>query len=297
MTGRGAIQIATVCTALLSLPHHAAAQGNSQHKGRAARPPAAAPAASTTALPAGTGVRNFGAWLDDSSIVDPRSGWAGLSIGFWQSPLGHQVDMPSTDFGYGLSQAVQIGFSVPYYQARYDGGAAASGLGDVYLNAKINVVNAAKNAQRFGVAVIPVLEVLSGLPDGSGRWHWGLPVSAEIQQGSVRLYGTGGYFSRGALFGSGALEWTSGNGYTVTGSLTHGYSLADDPLSDALALNRRRLDVSGSVSRAVAKSIAVYGGVGRTLSRADANSTRLSLSGGVITFFNGPAPSRQKPRR
>ena len=78
---------------------------------------------------------------------------------------------------------------------------------------------------------------------------------------------------------------------------THGYSLADDPLSDAFDLNRRRLDVSGSVSRAVAKSIAVYGGVGRTLSRADANSTRLSLSGGVITFFNGPAPSRRKPRR
>jgi len=297
MTGRGAVRIATVCTALLSLPPLAAAQGNSQHKGRAARPPAAAPAASTPALPAGTGVRNFGAWLDDSSIVDPHSGWAGLSIGFWQSPLGHQVDMPSTDFGYGLSPVVQVGFSMPYYRARYDGGAAASGLGDVYLNAKINVVNAANNARHFGVALIPVLEVLSGLPDGTGRWHWGLPVSAEVQQGPVRVYGTGGYFSRGALFGSGAVEWTSGRGYTLTGSLTHGYSVADDPLSDAIGLNRRRLDVSGSVSKAVAKSIAIYGGVGRTLSRADANSTRLSLSGGVMTFFNAPAPARRKPHR
>src|SRR6185436_2555492 len=119
---------------------------------------------------------------------------------------------------------------------------------------------------------------------------------AEVQQGPVRVYGTGGYFSRGALFGSGAVEWTSGRGYTLTGSLTHGYSVADDPLSDAIGLNRRRLDVSGSVSKAVAKSIAIYGGVGRTLSRADANSTRLSLSGGVMTFFNAPAPARRKPR-
>jgi hypothetical protein len=183
---------------------------------------------------------------------------------------------------------------MPYYRSRYDGGAAAAGLGDVYLNAKVNVVDAAKNSRRLGVAVIPVIEILSGLPDGSGRWHWGLPVSAEIQQGAVRLYGAGGYFSRGATFGSGAVEWTSARGYTLTGSLTHGYSLAADPLSEALGLNRQRVDVSGSVSRAIGRSTAIYGGVGRTLSRADANSTSISLSGGLVTFFNGPAPGRRR---
>jgi hypothetical protein len=295
MTNRSTIPIVALCIIVLALPHRAAAQGNSQNKGRAARPPAA-PVVVAPAQPAGTGVRNFGAWLDDSSIVEPHSGWAGFSIGYWKSPLARQIDMPSTDFGYGLSPTVQVGFSMPYYRASYDGGAAASGLGDIYLNAKVNVVDASKNARRFGVAVIPVVEVLSGLADGTGRWNWGLPVSAEIQHGPVRLYGAGGYFSRGALFGSGAVEWTSARGYTVTGSLTHGYSLATDPLSDALGLNRQRLDVSGSVSRAVAKSIAIYGGVGRTLSRADANSTSISISGGVATFFNGPAPARRKRR-
>jgi len=296
MTGRTALQVAALCIVVLALPHRAAAQGNSQNKGRAARPPAAAPVVPVPAQPVGTGVRNFGAWLDDSSIVEPHSGWAGFSIGYWKSPLGRQLDMPSTDVGYGLSPRVQVGFSMPYYRARYDGGVAASGLGDIYLNAKVNVLDASRSARRFGVAVIPVIEVLSGLPDGAGRWHWGLPVSAEIQQGPVRLYGAGGYFSRGALFGSGAVEWTSARGYTVTGSLTHGYSLAADPLSDALGLNRQRVDVSGSVSRAVAKSIAIYGGVGRTLSRADANSTSISISGGIATFFNGPVPAGRKRR-
>ena len=293
MNCRRSISIVSFSIAALSLPHRAAAQGNSQNHGRAARPPASAPAAQ----PAGTGVRNFGAWLDDSSIVDPHTGWAGFSLGYWKSPLGRQIDMPASDIGYGLSRTVQVGFTMPYYRSRYDGGAAASGLGDVYLNAKVNVVDATKNARRLGVAVIPVIEVLSGLPDGSGRWHWGVPVSAEIQQGRVRLYGAGGYFSRGAVFGSGAVEWTSTRGYTVAGSLTHGYSLAADPLADALGLNRQRLDVSGSVSRTIAKSIAVYGGVGRTLSRADANSTRISLSGGIVTFFNGPAPATRRRRR
>jgi hypothetical protein len=294
---RRSISIVSISIAALLLPHRAAAQGNSQNHGRAARPPASAPAAPAPAQPAGTGVRNFGAWLDDSSIVDPHTGWAGFSIGYWKSPLGRQIDMPSSDIGYGLSPRVQVGFTMPYYRSRYDGGAAASGLGDVYLNAKVNVVDATKNSRRLGVAVIPVFEILSGLPEGSGRWHWGLPVSAEIQQGPVRLYGAGGYFSRGAIFGSGAVEWTSSRGYTVTGSLTHGYSLTTDPLSDALGLNRQRVDVSGSVSRAVAKSIAIYGGAGRTLSRADANSTRISLSGGIVTFFNCPAPATRRKRR
>jgi hypothetical protein len=287
------ISIALVCFIALSLPHRAAAQGNSQNKGRAARPPAAAPA--SAAQPIGTGIRNFGAWLDDSSIVAPHSGWTGFSIGYWKSPLGRQIDMPSADVGYGLSPRVQVGFSMPYYRARY-GAATASGLGDVYLNAKVNVVDAAKNSRRFGVAIVPIVEILSGLPDGTGRMKWGLPVSAEIQQGPLRLYGTGGYFSRGAVFGSGAAEWTSSRGYTVTGTLTDGYSLAADPLSDALGLNRQRLDASATISRALTSSIAVYGGVGRTLSRADANSTRVSLSGGVVTYFNGPVPDHKRRR-
>jgi hypothetical protein len=281
----------------LSLPHLAAAQGNSQNKGRGVRPPAASPSSpAQPVLRAGTGVRNFGAWLDDSSIVAPRSGWAGFSVGYYKSPFGRQLDVPSADVGYGLTPRVQVGFSMPYYRASY-GGAAAAGLGDAYVNAKVNVVDATKSSRRFGLAVVPVLEILSGMPDGAGRYSWGLPVSAEIQQGPVRLYGAGGYFSRGAVFASGAVEWTSSRGYAVTGTLTRGYSLAADPLSDALGLNRQRVDASASVSRALTSAIAAYGGVGRTLSRTDANSTRISVSGGFVMFFSNPVPARPGPRR
>jgi hypothetical protein len=280
----------------LSLPHLAAAQGNSQNKnkGRGVQPPAAA--ATSPVQPAGAGIRNFGAWLDDSSIVAPRSGWAGFSIGYYKSTFGRQFDVPSADVGYGLTPRVQVGFSMPYYRASY-GGATAAGLGDAYVNAKVNFVDATKRSRHFGLAVIPVLEILSGMPDGTGRYSWGLPVSAEIQQGRVRLYGAGGYFSRGAVFGSGAVEWASARGYTVTGTLTDGYSLKTDLFSDALGLNRRRVDASASVSHALTSSIAAYGGVGRTLSRTDANSTRISVSGGVVMMFSSPVPAGPRGRR
>jgi hypothetical protein len=278
----------------LSLPHLAAAQGNSQNKGRGVRPPAVS--ASSPGQPAGAGIRNFGAWLDDSSIVAPRSGWAGFSISYFKSPFGRQFDVPSADVGYGLTPRVQVGFSMPYYHANY-GGVRARGLGDAYLNAKVNVVDATKSSRHFGLAVVPVLEILSGMPDGTGRYSWGLPVSAEIQQGPVRLYGAGGYFSRGAVFGSGAVEWASARGYTVTGTLTDGYSLKADPFSDALGLNRRRVDASASVSHALTSAIAAYGGVGRTLSRTDANSTRISVSAGVVMLFSSPVPARPRGRR
>ena len=45
---------------------------------------------------------------------------------------------------------------------------------------------------------------------------------------------------------------------------------------------------------AVAKSVAVYGDEGRTLSRADANGTSISFAEGLMTFFNGPAPARRR---
>jgi len=277
----------------LSLPPLAAAQGNSQ-KGRGVRPPKTS--ASSPVQPAGAGIRNFGAWLDDSSIVAPRSGWAGFSIGYVKSPFGRQFDMPSADVGYGLNRRVQVGFSMPYYRANY-GGVPARGLGDAFVNAKVNLVDATKSKRGFGMAVVPVLEILSGLPDGVSHGSWGLPVSAEIQQGPVRLYGAAGYFSRGAVFGSGAAEWALAPGYTVTGTLTDGYSLKADPFSDALGLNRRRIDASASVSHALTSAIAAYGGMGRTLSRTDANSTRISISGGIVMLFSSPVPVRPRGPR
>jgi hypothetical protein len=115
---------------ILSMPHPAAAQGNSQNKGRGVRPPAPSPPAAVQPVPpSGAGIRNFGAWLDDSSVVAPHSGWAGFSIGYWKSPFGRQFDVPSADLGYGLSPRVQVGFTMPYYRSRY-GGVAAAGLGD-----------------------------------------------------------------------------------------------------------------------------------------------------------------------
>ena len=41
--------------------------------------------------PAGVGVRNFGAWLDDASVMAPGSGSLTLSVAYWRTPAYREI--------------------------------------------------------------------------------------------------------------------------------------------------------------------------------------------------------------
>lgn len=245
----------------------------------------------------GTGVRNFGSWLDDASVLAPGRGSVSVSFALFRSPVFREFDLPVTDGGIGMTRRVQFGFSAPYYHAGEPGGPAARGLGDVYLSTKLQLVEPAAANGAWGLAVTPVLEVLSGDPGpGVGRYHWGLPVSAELQRGPVRGFGSAGYFSRGSIFASGAVQASLSDRLAVTGSVTRSRSTRDDELSAALGLAETRTDVSGSVGYALGPAASIFAGVGRTLSRQDANAASLVLSGGVVFGFDAWRPS-PPPRR
>jgi len=156
------------------------------------------------------------------------------------------------------------------------------GVDDMYFSGKIVLIDPALKDARFGVAVIPVLEVLSpGFFDD--RVHWALPVSAEFRASPVRVYGSTGYFSRGALFGAGAVEWTSPAGTSLTFSLTHTVPTAED----TTGVSGGRSDFSVAVGHSLNAATSVYVGVGRTLSSPDdANKTSLAISGGVSVSFS-----------
>jgi hypothetical protein len=157
----------------------------------------------------------------------------------------------------------------------------------VYLNAKMQL--RAPAAGRTGFGLIPMIEVLSvAPPDGSSRVHWALPLSVERQGSGWRVMGTGGYFSRGALFGAGALEIELSKKAWLTGSLSHSYSTRQDDLSAALGLHKARTDVSGGLTFAVRPDIAVYGSLGRTISASDANSASLIASAGISFGLKHP---------
>ena len=252
----------------------AAATGASSGSGAAAAP-------YTGAGPAPeTGVRNFGAWLDDASVLAPGGGFTSFSVGYWRLTSFTEVDAPSFDVAFGLTKRVQAGASVPVYHASAAGAPAVRGVGDLYLTSKIQLREPA--AGTFGFAVIPLVQVLSAAPvPGTGRVSWAVPVSLEYQGTGWRTYGSTGYFSRGSLFASGAIEVAVATRTWLTGTLSQSHSIRDDASADLLGLSANRTDISGGATWAASDAVALFGAIGRTLGRDDGSATQLFLSGGL----------------
>jgi hypothetical protein len=236
---------------------------------------------------AGTGIRQFGVWLDDATISPAGQGWATFGIGYTRALFGNQWDAPSTDAGLGLSRRAQLAVSAPLTKVRYTDGTTQRGLGDAYVAMKVGLVDPTATGRSFGVAVAPVVEFLSSgsVPDGGSRVHWALPLAVEKRFEKFRAYGTVGYFSRGSVFASGALEVPVNEKVTATATLSHSRSLKDDPLSDAQELASSRWDVSGGAVYFFSPKATLYGSVGRTISRLDANGSSLSVGAGVSFGF------------
>ena len=233
------------------------------------------------------GVRNFGSWLDDASIMSPGSGSLTMSMAWFRSPAFHEFDAPIGDGGIGLTPKVQFGFSVPYYQVNAPGGPVVRGIGDLYLTSKVQLREPNAHHSGFGVAVVPIVTVLSGEADiERRRVSWGLPVALELQRNGWRVFGTTGYFSLGSVFASGAVEVSPSSRLTITGTLTQSHSTIDDPAGTTLVLSRTRTDIGGGASWVIRPGVACFGSIGRTISQQDANATSLVLSGGISFSFD-----------
>ena len=276
--------ITLVCAAALlaplALPHDAAAQG----RGRPKRAKTTTDQASSTGIAApAAGFRQFGSWLDDASAPTPGEGRTGIGVGYWRMSEGSQVNVPMLDAGYGVSNRLQVSASVPFYRTSFQG-TTMRGMDDVYLSAKVTAIDPAATTRQFGVAVSPVLEMLSAGGDG-GRFHYAIPVSVELRRQPFRAYGSAGYFSRGAFFTGGALELGTASGLVFTGAVTHSYSMNEDLASDAVGVSRTRMDVTGGVGYAVTEAMSGYVSVGRSLTSIDEGGTIAAFSGGMSFRF------------
>jgi hypothetical protein len=256
---------------LFSLATPSAAQG----KGKGPKPPP------------GTGVRQFGVWLDDAIVSPEGRGWATFGVGYTRAPFGHQWDLPSLDGGIGVSRHVQVGVTVPVSHVAYTGGPSSRSLGDAYLAVKVGLLDPAASGHSFGVAVAPLVEFLGSgsVQEGGARVFWALPFIVERRFQRFRAYGTLGYFSRGAVFLSGAVEVPINSKVTATATLSDSRSLENDPLSDAQQLARSRWDVSGGAVYFFSPKVTLSGSLGRTISRLDANASSLAVSAGVSVGF------------
>jgi len=216
------------------------ARGEGKKNGKGAAAAAAATvspatAASATSAPAASASSNlyYGSWLDDATVAAAHTLWVGASTAYWKADAARQVDAPILMGAWGVTQRVQVGGSLPIYHFRDQAGTAASGVGTVSVYGKAVLIDAG-GAGRIGVAVTPLIETAPGADSAFG---WALPVNVEMRANRFRVYGSGGYFSRGSVFGSAALEIPAGRRMAVTGNFGQSHASASHQTSLGVTLS------------------------------------------------------------
>jgi hypothetical protein len=269
----------------VAAPLHA--QGNGKGKGpNKGGPPSASVLPSPSALsPAGVGTVPF-AWIDDASVLPPGDAALSISMMRWQGPSVSEIQVPIVGASMGLTDRVQLGASIPRV-AGNDLAGTTGGLGTTYISAKVGVLN----GERFGVklAAAPTIEILgsdalSSLAPGENRTKFGLPISAEIDRGSARLFASGGFFSGGVWFAGGGVGLQA----TPRVSLSAALSRAWTTDSTGTVLGDRR-EVSGGVGFEVRPQLSLYGSVSQTIGTADQDGAGTTVSGGVILLIARPS--------
>ena len=268
----------------------ALAQGNGHAYGHSKNRPGAAAQPSAAGAPelqtVGISTLSFGSWLDDASVIPQGGGTMSVAFSYWRTPSYREVDVPVIDGGVGIAPRVQFNFNVPYYHAGDSDGTVVRGIGDMYVSTKIQLKDPSAGDHRIGFAVTPLLEILTYAPrPDASRVSWAIPASVELRRDRWRTFGSAGYFSRGALFASGAVEVALTTRTAVTGTVSRSHSIRRDELSAELGLGQSRTDVSGALSVSLNPAVTAFGAVARTISKQDANSSTLAVTGGVAFVF------------
>ena len=206
---------------------------------------------------------SFTSWIDDATLLAPRTVWLAFSAGEWNSPAGRAIEAPVTAVVAGVAPRLGVGAALPIDTFRDTTGATTTGVGDVSLFAKIGVVDPSEHT--VGVAVSPILQISTPTDGTSGRQaDWALPVSLEVRGAHGRLYGSGGYFSSGSLFASGAIELRPAPRLALTGLLGHTYAVQSSTVP--AGETRHRTDISGGIALLLSMRAAVFASVGHAFS-------------------------------
>jgi hypothetical protein len=184
----------------------------------------------------------------------------------WQGDGLSEVSAPVIDAAVAVSPRAQLAISMPRVLGSGDPTGPQGGWGTTFANVKIGLIRAAQRG--FNVATAPTIEVLSeaavaGAPTDRSRVQWGLPVSADVERGAARIYGSTGYFSPGVWFAGAGIATPLRNrvGVSLSFSRSWSSSASTDPALDT----PKRNDLSAGGSFEVTPSIALFGSFGQTI--------------------------------
>ena len=243
-----------------------------------------APVAAVDSFAGAPSYRQFGSWLEDASAPTRGEGYTNIGFGYWRMNGTSQTNVPMLGAGLGVSNRLGVSATVPVYRTSVDG-TTYRGMDEVYLGASYNLLDPTLTISEVGLSVGTVMEVLSA-DGGNGRMHFAFPIALELRRAPFRVYGSAGYFTRGAVFSGGAIEWVGPRQWIVSGILTQSRSIKADDTLDSMAVSRQRADVMASVAHAIGGSATGYVSVGRSLSSMAEGGTSLALNGGVSIRFS-----------
>ena len=246
------------------------APGRSKKGAAAAAAATVSPATATASTSAPSSSPNnvlyYGSWLDDASVMPRGSIWMGASTAYWKADTAHQVDAPVFMGAAGVTRRTQVGASLPIYHFNDQAGFSASGVGTVSVYGKVMLLDA-NAGPGLGLAVTPLIEVAPGADSAFG---WALPVNVEARAERFRVYGSAGYFSRGSIFGTAAVEVPTSRRTAVTGTL--GQSHAGDSNQTSFGL---------SLSFSVSPTTGLFVGLGHSSAGALLENGGVSIGGGI----------------
>lgn len=256
--------IATLIALLASAPAWAQGKsGKTPGAGHGHQPGGSSGPKTPVAPTPSPGTASFTSWIDDATLLPTGVAWIAVSAGEWNSPAGRAIEAPVTALVAGVSPRLGVGAALPIDTFRDTTGATTSGVGDVSLFAKIGVRDPATHA--VGIAVSPIIQISTPPDTASGRQaSWALPVSLEVRGSHGRVYGSGGYFSSGSIFATGAIELRPAPRVALTGLIGHTYAVQSDTVT--VSESRHRTDVSASIALLLSARAAVFASVGHAFS-------------------------------
>ena len=285
---RRMIAAGVAMTLAAALPALAQGNGNGNGNGHGhgpSRPPSSNSLAPPAIATSNAGVTPF-AWLDDATVLEPGAVSAAISVMRWSGSTASEVDMPVVDVAFGLTDRVHLTASVPRVVDGVDSGGPVGGVGTSFFGIKIALVDDRRRGVKVsGGMTLEVLGegVLQALDAGASRVQAGVPVSAELDRGPLRLFAGGGYFTRGIWFGGGGFGVRTGRRTAVSASFSRSWRRADTldvPLSD-----RDRNEVSGGVSYALSPQVSVFASIGHTIATLDENGAGATVGAGIACFL------------